>query len=101
MSITPKVAHLLRRAGAFIFLWVIVAVPAAAQTNKADIVGTVTDTNGAAVTGATVTITKVDTNTSRTVTTGGSGEYEAPSLDIGTYKVTVSKQGFQTVTHEN
>jgi hypothetical protein len=84
-----------------IVLTVIFGVPALAQSNKADIVGTITDSNGAAVQGATVTITKVDTNAVRTVTTGDSGEYLAPSLDIGTYKITVAKQGFQNVTQEN
>ena len=77
------------------------ALPSYAQTNKADIVGTVTDSNGAAVQGATVTITKVDTNASRTVTTGDAGEYLAPGLDIGIYKVNATKQGFQAVTQEN
>src|SRR5215831_2027206 len=74
------------------------AVAALAQSNKADIVGTITDSNGAAVPGATVTITKIDTNATRVVTSGDAGEYNAPSLDIGVYKVTAGKQGFQSVT---
>ena len=80
---------------------VLFALPSYAQSNKADIVGTVSDSAGAAVQGATVTITKVDTNASRTVTTGDAGEYQAPALDIGVYKVTATKQGFQTVTQES
>ena len=100
MSMTRDVAHLFVRITAFAFLLVLPPT-ALAQTNKADLVGTVTDSNGAAVSGATVTITKVDTNAVRTVTTGDSGEYQAPSLDIGSYKVTVTKQGYQTVTQEN
>src|SRR5438876_2239729 len=101
MSSIRNVAHLLVRVVIFTFLVAIFALPTMAQTNKADIVGTVTDTNGAAVQGATVTITKVDTNSTRTVTSGDSGQYEAPLLEIGTYKVTATKQGFQTVTQEN
>src|SRR3989441_2282294 len=101
MSSIRNVAHLLVRVVIFTFLVAIFALPTMAQTNKADIVGTVTDTNGAAVQGATITITKVDTNSTRTVTSGDSGQYEAPLLEIGTYKVTATKQGFQTVTHEN
>src|SRR2546425_4460692 len=94
-------AHVLVRITILTLLLGIFAFSTMAQTNKADIVGTVTDTNGAAVQGATVTITKVDTNSTRTVTSGDSGQYEAPLLEIGTYKVTATKQGFQTVTHEN
>ncbi len=96
--------NLVRR---FWFLCVVVtlvtlaAIPTAGQTNRADIVGTVTDQNGAVVSGATVTVTKADTGTSRTVTTGDAGEYEVPSLDIGTYKISVTKQGFQTATQDN
>src|SRR2546425_7626913 len=94
-------AHVLVRITILTLLLGIFAFSTVAQTNKAEIVGTVTDSNGAAVQGATVTITKVDTNTSRTVTSGDSGQYEAPLLEIGTYKVTATKQGFQTVTQEN
>jgi Carboxypeptidase regulatory-like domain/TonB dependent receptor len=93
--------HLLSR-GSILFIAIgIFAVSALAQTNKADIVGTITDSNGAAVQGATVTITKVDTNATRTVKSGDSGEYQVPGLEIGTYKVVATKQGFQTVTQEN
>src|SRR5438876_1300044 len=92
--------HLLAHMSTLIMLIGIFALPTLAQTNKADIVGTITDSNGASVQGATVTITKVDTNATRTVTSGDSGEYQAPGLDIGTYKVVATKQGFQTVTQE-
>ena len=101
MSLTRDAAQLLVRVMTLTLLFGIFALPTLGQTNKADILGTITDSNGAAVQGATVTIIKVDTNATRTLTTGSSGEYQAPSLDIGTYKVTVTKQGFQTVTQEN
>jgi hypothetical protein len=100
MSIIRKVTTLLVSAGTFTFLLGVLALPATAQTNKATIVGTVTDNTGAVVQGATVTITKVDTNATREVTTGDSGTYEAPSLDIGSYKVTATKQGFKTVAQD-
>jgi hypothetical protein len=101
MSSTPNAAHLLVRVVTLAVLLGIIALPTLAQTNKADIVGTISDSKGAAVQGATVTITKVDTAATRNVTSSDSGEYQAPSLEIGTYKVTVAKQGFQTVTQEN
>ena len=90
-----------RRVGAFVVLLIALAVPAFAQSNKADIVGTVTDSNGAGVSGAEVTATKVDTAAARSATTDSAGNYQLPLLDIGIYKVTATKQGFQTVTQEN
>src|SRR5947209_13811726 len=101
MYSTRNVAHLLVRVVILTFMAGIFALPTLRQTNKADIVGTITDSNGAAVQGATVKITKIDTNAARTVTSGDSGEYQAPGLDIGTYKVVATKQGFQTVIQEN
>ena len=66
-----------------------------AQTFRGTILGTVTDSSGAAVVGAKVTARNVDTGIERTTTTNESGEYNIPELQIGTYKVTVEKEGFQ------
>jgi Carboxypeptidase regulatory-like domain/TonB dependent receptor len=101
MTTYRALLHLLRPVGILACLLAMLSITAMGQTNKATIVGTVTDTSGAVVTGATVKITKVDTNATREVTTSDSGTYEAPSLDIGTYKVTATKQGFKTVAQEN
>jgi hypothetical protein len=65
------------------------------QTFRGTILGTVTDTSGAAVPGATVTIKNVDTGLLRTVTTSDDGSYSAPELPLGTYDITVEKQGFK------
>jgi len=94
-------SYLLKQVCAFVVLLCAFAVSGLAQSNKADIVGTVTDSNAAAVADATVTATKVDTGATRTATTDNSGNYQVPLLDIGVYKVTVTKQGFQTVTQGN
>ncbi|PWT91682.1 MAG: hypothetical protein C5B55_07715, partial [Blastocatellia bacterium] len=93
--------RLLGTAGMSLIVLSILSTSAFSQTNKADIVGTVKDSSGAAIPGATVTITKVDTGAERTVTANDDGNYNAPLLDIGTYKVTATKQGYQTVTREN
>lgn len=82
-------------------LVLVLVSPASAQSNKGTIVGTVTDPSGAVVSGATVTVTNVNTNAERTVMTGDDGTYTVPLLDIGNYKVAVSAPGFQTVTREN
>ena len=66
-----------------------------AQTFRGTILGTVTDSSGAAVPGATVVIKNVDTGLTRTVVTSDDGSYSAPELPIGNYTVTVQKEGFK------
>ncbi|HCA58215.1 MAG TPA: hypothetical protein DEP46_09555, partial [Blastocatellia bacterium] len=67
------------------------ATVAMAQEVTGSIVGSVRDAAGAAVAGATVTITDPSKNNIvvRTVTTNNSGEFSAPNLTISTYAVTV------------
>ncbi len=66
-----------------------------AQTFRGTILGSVTDSSGAAVPGATVTIKNVDTGLVRTVTTSDDGSYSAPELPIGNYSVSVERAGFK------
>ena len=66
-----------------------------AQVTAGRIVGVVTDPSGAAVPGATVTITQAETAASITITTDDTGSYNATALKIGTYTLSVEKQGFQ------
>ena len=68
---------------------------AAAQTFRGTILGTVTDSSGAAIAGAAVAVKNVNTGLSRTVTTGEDGTYSVPELPIGAYSVTVEKTGFK------
>jgi hypothetical protein len=58
--------------------------------------GKVTDPSGAAVVGAAVTATQVATGASRATKTNSSGFYGFPSLDVGTYTVSISQDGFKT-----
>jgi carboxypeptidase family protein len=66
-----------------------------AQVTTGRIVGVVTDPSGAAVLGATVTISQAETAASITITTDDTGGYNATALKIGTYTISVEKQGFQ------
>jgi carboxypeptidase family protein/TonB-dependent receptor-like protein len=66
-----------------------------AQTFRGTILGSVTDSSGAAVPGATVTVKNMDTGLVRTVTTSDDGSYAAPELPIGNYSVSVEKAGFK------
>src|ERR1700679_2166420 len=69
-----------------------------AQTFRGTILGTVTDSSGAALVGATVTVHNVDTGTDRITETTSDGGYLMPELPVGTYDVTFSMKGFQKVT---
>ncbi len=68
------------------------AVPALAQTT-ATIVGTISDSNGAILPGAQVTVRNVDTALTRTVTTSEAGAYRIEFLPVGNYIVEVSANG--------
>lgn len=63
--------------------------------------GTVTDPSGAAVSGATVEATNLDTNIKRTTKTDDSGIYTLPQLQPGNYRITVSASGFSSATVDN
>src|SRR3990172_1925525 len=67
-----------------------------AQMTTGTISGTVKDSTGAVLPGATVEIQNVDTGSSRTVSTDSRGYYTAPNLSLGQYAVTATLSGFQT-----
>jgi carboxypeptidase family protein/TonB-dependent receptor-like protein len=79
------------------FLMLSLAPTSLAQTSQGRILGTVTDENGAVVRGAKVIITNVETGVSRAVETNDSGDYLAPNLSPGVYKVVVEAAGFKKV----
>jgi hypothetical protein len=58
------------------------------------IAGTVQDTTGAVVPGATVTVTNTNTGIARTVTAGADGAYVVTNLPVGQYRMQVTKDGF-------
>ena len=64
------------------------------QSESASIVGTVTDSSGAAMPGVNVSITSTTTNASFTVQTAADGNYTSPPLQPGRYSVTAEAQGF-------
>jgi Carboxypeptidase regulatory-like domain len=75
--------------------------PLFAQVDRGGIVGLVTDPAGARVSGAQVTVTNLGTNQPVNVTTNENGQYAADLLRIGTYSITVEKQGFQKAVQSN
>jgi Carboxypeptidase regulatory-like domain len=72
------------------------AVGTEAQTFRGTILGTVTDTSGLAVAGATVTVKNTETGLVRTSQSADDGSYTVTELPIGTYTVTITQGGFQT-----
>ena len=75
-----------------------VASTAHAQITSATIVGTVADSSGAALPGATVTARNVDTGFTRTVPANEDGAYRLEFLPIGRYTVEFTLSGFKTST---
>ncbi len=83
--------------GLFLFLCVVALTAVSfGQNIMSTLTGTVTDSSGAAVSGATVTIHDDNKNSDvSTVTTDQTGIYTAPNLPFGTYTVTIKAPGFK------
>src|ERR1017187_1456329 len=61
------------------------------------ITGNVTDPTSAPIPDAEITIRNVDTNDTRSMKTGPTGEFSVTSLSVGTYRLKVTAAGFQTL----
>jgi hypothetical protein len=68
---------------------------ALSQVTTATIYGTVVDSTGALVPGATVTVVNDETSGSSTVTSGSQGEFTVTFLGVGVYTVSVQAKGFK------
>src|SRR5258708_21194524 len=79
--------------------FVLFAAQALAQ--EATIVGTVSDPSGAAVANAKVTVTNLDTNLSKDLTTNDSGQYTAVDIHIGHYNIKVETSGLKTAERKD
>jgi carboxypeptidase family protein len=81
----------------------VLLVPAAtrAQVLYGSLVGNVTDPNGAAVSGAKVELTNVATGDVSTVMTDDRGAYSLNDLQVGVYKVAISRASFKTTIKED
>ena len=90
-------------------LTMIVLAPLTITTGKAfaqassssDAAGSVTDSSGAVVPGAKVTIENSATQVKRELVTNSAGEYDAIGLDPGVYSVTVTAPSFQTQVRDH
>jgi len=80
---------------ATIVFCLVLAFNASAQGTSSRITGTVTDTSGAAVPGAVITLTNEGTGQSLTAQTSDSGTYSFDLIAVGMYTVAVEKAGFK------
>ena len=81
-----------------VFLILLHAAPTAAQTTLGRIAGTVLDSSGAVLPGATITLTSEQTNQVQTAVSSETGAFLFPQVPVGTYKIDIELQGFKTAT---
>jgi hypothetical protein len=72
-----------------------------AQAVSGTVVGTVTDSSGAVVPSAKITLLETNTNISRSIATNESGNFSFVNVPQGSYTVTIEQQGFRKATREN
>ena len=72
-----------------------------AQYDTGSLVGVIQDSTGAVVPGATITVLNKATGAAFATTSGSQGEYEAPSLHTGVYKISAEHAGFSTAVADN
>lgn len=71
------------------------------QVDRGGLTGTVKDSSGLGVPGASIAAVQSATGLKRVAVTSSSGTYDIPELPVGIYTVTVALKGFQTVSFEN
>ncbi len=89
------------RAGALcvaVMAMLLVFTPGAWGQDNATITGTVTDTSGALVPNAPISLTNPSTGQKRDTVSNSSGEYRFANVGVGTYTLDVAAQGFQKFT---
>src|SRR6201986_4282138 len=92
-----KMKHLLHR---FAILFLLFSLTSIARTQTVDttILGNVSDSSGAAIPGATVTVVSPSTGITKTTVTNAQGEFEVQYLTPGSYDVTLQASGFAKQT---
>ena len=78
-----------------------VAGPAIAQVNTVNVSGTVLDPQNLAVKGAHLTLKNLATGAERTAVSNAEGHYEIIGVPPGTYSMTVTAEGFATLTNSS
>src|SRR5215813_10868393 len=71
------------------------ALPGWSQVTTADVLGTVTDSSGAVLVGAAVTVSNLATGATRSVVADDHGDYLISALAIGHYRLKAESKGFK------
>src|SRR6267154_4101586 len=79
----------------------LLCLPLFSQGSFGRILGTVTDQSGGVVSGATVMVVDTDRGVTKTLVTNDAGEFNAPNLTPGNYKVRAEAKGFKTLERQN
>ncbi len=79
----------------------ITAPKARAQFEDGSLIGTIRDGSGAVVSNAAVTVTNVNTGATKRAVSNASGDYEVPSLHVGTYSIQAEASGFAPAQAKN
>ena len=77
-----------------LFMLALLSMPCLAQFDTADVLGTIRDSSGAAVPGASVTLHNTQNGIDASATTNDGGEYTFVNVKIGTYTVSAAAKGF-------
>src|SRR5579862_8084922 len=93
----------IRRAGiplVTVLLWAVTPAVVFGQNVYGKISGTVSDSSGAAIGQASVTLTNLDTNAKNQITSDASGSYSFPNVSPGSYRIQAEKSGFKNFVRE-
>src|SRR5581483_7201249 len=71
------------------------------QTNRGTVTGTISDTAGAVIPNVPVVLTNMETGAKSETVSTGTGNYSLLQLPVGTYTLTVSKEGFSKYEQTN
>src|ERR1700677_1835569 len=96
----PHIARFIIFAASLLCFSLVCDLQLRAQTD-AQLSGLVTDSSGAVLPHASVLIVNRDTGVSRSAQTDKQGQYTAPALQPGRYRITVEANGFRTLVTEN
>src|SRR5688500_9251406 len=99
-AVTQK-SFILKTGIVLLFIMSLLTVVSPQTATTGQITGNVTDSSGAAVPDAAITVTEVGTGLTRTATTSADGNYTIPNLAVGTYRLKITKSGFKETAVDN